>query len=230
MSPVFATPTTFINPRFTTSRSNAPSTLLEALSMNQRDGTVIGDEEAETRAHLKSASVASGLSQLPQASSMLRAPTFRETGFPRTLFVSSSPKDISEELPGAWPGRSLVSLTSSADDDDNVDDDGLSFQYTVEQCRNISMMAGCCIGSALNVRVPLGFEFFSTRAATILSQLIPQCAALGVNISTGACPGGFIDPCTKFTFAGVPQDCQVSQLVSIGEIVGHHTCDEKRVD
>ena len=90
-------------------------------------------------------------------------------------------------------------------------DDDLAIALTRLECLEMTALAGCCIGSLLNVRVPAGFEFYTFRAAILISELPLQCAALGVNVTADPCPPSQVDSCTQFLDA-IPEECQAFAL------------------
>ena len=109
------------------------------------------------------------------------------------------------------PGRPELLFAPNAIAARSPDDDDLAVQFTTLQCLEIRSLAGCCIGSLLNVRVPAGFEFFTFRAAVLVTELPLQCLTLGVNVSTAPCPLSQVDTCTQ-VLDGLPRDCQAFAL------------------
>ena len=90
-------------------------------------------------------------------------------------------------------------------------DDDLTVTFTRAECINITIAAGCCLGSLLNVRVPAGFDFFNFHASVLITEVPIQCPALGVNVSTTPCDNSVVDGCTQFLDT-LPDTCQAYAL------------------
>jgi hypothetical protein len=120
--------------------------------------------------------------------------------------------------------HNFVDTNGNTNDDDDTDDDGFFAVVTYDDCNTVIARMGCCLGSALDTRVSIAYEFIGVRTAVLLSTIPAQCAALGVEVNTTACASaGGVDECTALAFAGVPSACQayvaaVPALLVHGEV------------